>query len=228
MNYEAFISYRRADKEVAEQIFNTLTAMRHRVFFDTESLDAGDFADHIRKAIEESEMVVSILTCDSIRRMVEDPETDMVRLELQECREKDKLVRFFWLHDDEGPQSDLYKMLGQYKDDAFFQWLLGQNITPFKGDEAGVRETCRLVLKAVERDSQRLALKVGDKEYVYYGETRVTWKGAVFPYGQGQMVENSGEDTFLIYEGKPCLKAANRPCTSGQAPFTARKGAASA
>lgn len=35
MNYEAFISYRRADKEVAEQIFKALTEMRHRVFFDT-------------------------------------------------------------------------------------------------------------------------------------------------------------------------------------------------
>jgi len=201
-NYETFISYRRADKEVAEQIFKALTGMRHRVFFDTESLDAGDFAEHIRTAIQDSEMVVSILTCDSIRRMAENPETDMVRLELQECRRADKLVRFFWLRGGDDPQSALYEMLGQYKDDAFFRWLLGQNITPFRGDEAGVREVCRLVLKAVEQGSQRLALKIGDKECVYYGETRVTWKGVVFPYGRGALVENSGEDAFLVYEGE--------------------------
>ncbi len=202
MNYEVFISYRRDNKEVAEQVFKTLTQMRHRVFFDTVSLNAGDFTDHIRKAIGESELVVSILTCDSINRMVEKPETDMVRLELQECRDSNKMVRFFWLCDGEGPQRDLYKMLEQHKDDAFFQWLLRQNITPFQGDEAGVREACRLALKAVELGSQRLVLKVGDKEYVYYGETRVTWKGVAFPWGQGEMVENSGEDTFLVYEGK--------------------------
>lgn len=146
--------------------------------------------------------MVSILTCDSIRRMAENPGTDMVRLELQECRGEDKLVRFFWLRGGDDPQSALYEMLGQYKDDEFFQWLLGQNITPFRGDETGVRETCRLVLKAVEQGSQRLALKVGDKEYVYYGETRVTWKGVVFPWGQGELVENSREDTFLIYDGE--------------------------
>ncbi len=202
MNYETFISYRRADKEVAEQVFKTLTEMRHRVFFDTESLTAGNFADHIRKAIRESEMVVSILTCDSIRRMAENPETDMVRLELQACRGEGKLVRFFWLRGGDDPQSALYEMLEQYKDDEFFQWLLKQNITPFRGNAAGVQETCRLVLKAVEQGSQRLALKVGDKEYVYYGETRVTWKGVVFPYGQGTLVENSGEDAFLVYEGE--------------------------
>lgn len=201
MNYEAFISYRRADKEVAEQIFKALAELKHRVFFDTQSLDAGDFTDHIRQAIQESEMVVSILTCDSIRRMAEDPQKDMVRLELQECRGKDKLVRFFWLQGGDDPQSALYEMLGQYKDDEFFQWLLGQNITPFHGDENGVRETCRLILKAVENGSQRLKLTIRDKEYIYYGETWVTWMGVVFPWGQGTLVENSGEDTFLIYAG---------------------------
>lgn len=62
-NMDVFISYSRSDKQVAEQLYETLTAQGKRVWYDKYNLtDGGLFMDEIRKAIYTTKYFVPILT----------------------------------------------------------------------------------------------------------------------------------------------------------------------
>lgn len=62
-NVDVFISYSRTDKELAEQLYQKLTAQGKRVWFDKYNLtDGGLFMDEIHKAISTAKYFIPILT----------------------------------------------------------------------------------------------------------------------------------------------------------------------
>jgi hypothetical protein len=62
-NMDVFISYSRSDSEVAEQLYETLTAQGKRVWYDRNNLtDGGNFMEEIRKAIRTAKYFVPILS----------------------------------------------------------------------------------------------------------------------------------------------------------------------
>lgn len=71
-NADVFISYSRADKEIAEKLYSNLTNLGLEVWFDKKNLGAGtDFWKDIRYAIRTSKIFVPILT-DSIKKQYRD------------------------------------------------------------------------------------------------------------------------------------------------------------
>lgn len=67
-NMDVFISYSRSNSEIAEKLYETLTAQGKRVWFDRNNLtDGGNFMDEIRKAIRTAKYFVPILS-ESITR----------------------------------------------------------------------------------------------------------------------------------------------------------------
>lgn len=215
MNYEAFISYRRVDTEIAKRIYDTLTEQRHQVFFDVDSLLAGDFTTEIKAAIRDSELVVALLTCDSVQRMVEKPQTDMVRKELKTAQRENRPIQFLWLMEEGGTQSALYDQLAVYPEDELLAWLARQNIMPFTADEDDVRRICGKVLETLEAERRRKfeqlrsatqqdlhqKFAIGERQYSYHGTSRAGIGGKYFPYGEGIMVDESSPFDSLVYEG---------------------------
>lgn len=66
-NFSAFISYRRLDKDYALQIKDALEAKGYSVFIDLEDLPPSEaYPPHIRKAIEESDNFLFLISPDSI------------------------------------------------------------------------------------------------------------------------------------------------------------------
>ena len=62
-NMDVFISYSRSDSDVAEKLYETLTAQGKRVWYDRNNLsDGGNFMEEIRKAIRTSKYFVPILS----------------------------------------------------------------------------------------------------------------------------------------------------------------------
>lgn len=62
-NMDVFISYSRSDSEIAEKLYETLTAQGKRVWYDKNNLtDGGNFMDEIRKAIRTAKYFVPILS----------------------------------------------------------------------------------------------------------------------------------------------------------------------
>lgn len=72
--YDVFISYRRRDgAELAQVVYQSLTARGYRVFMDVRSLPSGRFDTSLLKTIEEAPDFVPVLTPDcSARRPEED------------------------------------------------------------------------------------------------------------------------------------------------------------
>lgn len=72
--YDAFISYRRRDgAELAQVVYQALTARGYRVFMDVRSLPSGRFDASLLKTIEEAPDFVPVLTPEcSARRPEED------------------------------------------------------------------------------------------------------------------------------------------------------------
>ena len=69
---DVFISYSRRDSEMADQLYEALTAQGKRVWYDKENLTAGGrFMDEIRKAIRTAKYFVPILTAN-----IEDEKND--------------------------------------------------------------------------------------------------------------------------------------------------------
>lgn len=215
MIYEAFISYRRVDSAIAKRIYDALTEQRHQVFFDVNSLLAGDFTAEIKAAIRDSELVVALLTCESVRRMADNPQADMVRKELETARQEARPIQFLWLMEEGGAQSALYDQLAAYPEDELLGWLAGQNIMPFAADDGDVRRICGKVLETLEAERRRKfeqlrasthqelhqKFAVGDRQYSYHGTSRLSLNGKSFPYGEGTMVDESSPFAFLVYEG---------------------------
>lgn len=72
-NMDVFISYSRSDSEVAEKLYEALTAQGKRVWYDKNNLtDGGNFMDEIRKAIRTAKYFVPILS-ENIRKEKDDP-----------------------------------------------------------------------------------------------------------------------------------------------------------
>lgn len=62
-NMDIFISYSRSDSEIADRLYEILTAQGKRVWYDKNKLtDGGNFMDEIRKAIRTAKYFVPILT----------------------------------------------------------------------------------------------------------------------------------------------------------------------
>ncbi len=62
-NMDVFISYSRSDSEVAERLYQALTAQGKRVWYDKNNLtDGGNFMDEIRKAIRTTKYFIPIFS----------------------------------------------------------------------------------------------------------------------------------------------------------------------
>lgn len=62
-NIDVFISYSRSDSDVAERLYESLTAQGKRVWYDKHNLtDGGNFMEEIRKAIRTAKYFVPILS----------------------------------------------------------------------------------------------------------------------------------------------------------------------
>lgn len=62
-NMDVFISYSRSDSDIAEKLYETLSAHGKRVWYDKKNLTEGDnFMDEIRKAIRTTKYFVPILS----------------------------------------------------------------------------------------------------------------------------------------------------------------------
>ena len=62
-NVDVFISYSRSDSEIAERLYESLTAQGKRVWYDKKNLtEGGNFMDEIRKAIRTAKYFVPILS----------------------------------------------------------------------------------------------------------------------------------------------------------------------
>lgn len=72
-NMDVFISYSRSDVDIAEKLYETLTAQGKRVWYDKKNLsEGGIFMDEINKAIKTAKYFVPILS-DNITREKNDP-----------------------------------------------------------------------------------------------------------------------------------------------------------
>lgn len=62
-NMDVFISYSRSDSDIAEKLYETLTAQGKRVWYDRNNLtDGGNFMEEIRKAIRTAKYFIPILS----------------------------------------------------------------------------------------------------------------------------------------------------------------------
>ncbi len=62
-----FLSYASERREAAEEIKLALVGSGHRVFFDRDSLPAGDsFHTRIRKGVEESDSLIFLISPESV------------------------------------------------------------------------------------------------------------------------------------------------------------------
>lgn len=89
MEYDVFISYRRAGGEYTAKIIkDELTNRGYNVFFDVESLRSGNFNTKLYSVIENAKDFILVLAPESLKRC--DDENDWVRLEI-ECALKNDL-----------------------------------------------------------------------------------------------------------------------------------------
>lgn len=67
-NMDVFISYSRSDSDVAERLYDILTAQGKRVWYDKHNLtDGGNFMEEIRKAIRTTKYFIPILSENIIK-----------------------------------------------------------------------------------------------------------------------------------------------------------------
>ncbi|NJL71470.1 MAG: toll/interleukin-1 receptor domain-containing protein [Candidatus Competibacteraceae bacterium] len=67
MTYDAFLSYARQDRQIAEQIVERLEAIGLTVWLDTELLPGDRFDIQIFRALEESRAIVAVLSPTAIK-----------------------------------------------------------------------------------------------------------------------------------------------------------------
>lgn len=67
-NMDVFISYSRSDRDIAEQLYESLTAQGKRVWYDKNNLtDGGNFMEEINRAIKTAKYFVPILSDNIIK-----------------------------------------------------------------------------------------------------------------------------------------------------------------
>lgn len=72
-NMDVFISYSRSDADIAEKLYNALTAQGKRVWYDKKNLtDGGRFMEEIHQAIRTAKYFIPILS-DNIEKEKNDP-----------------------------------------------------------------------------------------------------------------------------------------------------------
>ena len=75
LDYQIFVSYRREGGEsLAALLYERLTRMGYRVFYDVESLRSGDFNEKLLGVIEKCEDVLVVLPPNGLDRCIGDPE----------------------------------------------------------------------------------------------------------------------------------------------------------
>lgn len=73
--FDIFISYRRRDAEAhARMLYNDLTRAGYSVFYDHNSLGAGDFIENIRLSIERCQDFVLLLSEQSLGERIQEPD----------------------------------------------------------------------------------------------------------------------------------------------------------
>lgn len=219
MSYEVFLSYRRADTEVATKIYQELVAKRRSVFFDTDALTSGDFEENILTNIKGCNVFVSLLTAESLRRMYENADTDMVRREIEAAKKEIKPKLFFMLLDDPATQKgQLYSTLKAYESDSLFVWLARQNIIECQErDEEhdgvlGIRGVVDKALQGMDGECRSLeATKINERVFIYNGhlfDYGYSFKrdnlvrSRYSPYGSGQAEEVASGREHLLYVGE--------------------------
>lgn len=90
-NYDVFISYRRAGGDVlAKLLYETLRREKYSVFFDHESLSAGEFGEKILRTIQSVNDVIVVLSKDCLQRCKE--KKDWLYQEIAEAIRNDKNI----------------------------------------------------------------------------------------------------------------------------------------
>lgn len=96
IEFDAFLSYSRADKSAASLLREQLESVNMRVFIDSEGLNPGSsWQQKIFEAIEASNRVVTILSDDYVRSKVCQEEFNLA-FALQRKRSKDTLFPVLW------------------------------------------------------------------------------------------------------------------------------------
>ena len=211
MNYEAFISYRRENKDIVDFIYDFLAERGYKVFFDTKSLTVGDFTSEIKCAINDSELIISLLTDRSLERMYQN-ESDMVYLELDMAKNLNKPIIFLWLLADDDNEN-LYNKLEKYNGE-FFDWLKKQNIISFKFNSNSLNDINLKILNALENSlkekfnalctssdiNMHKQVAIGEKTYNYHGTVVVDGK-EIIPYKEGVLENRPPLGYATIYQG---------------------------
>lgn len=205
MGYKVFLSYRRTDTEVATKLYQELSKRGRSVFFDTDALTTGDFKEKILANIQECVLFVSLLTTESLRRMYENANDDMVRREIEAAKKAGKPKLFFMLLDDPATQKgQLYNTLTAYQSDSLFVWLKNQNIIECQAlDEdrsgvLGIQNAVDKVNQSLDGQWQSLKFSSGGVDFIYNGPV---WDDSD-PYGIGRAEEDSSRQERLLYDGE--------------------------
>ena len=92
LDYQIFVSYRREGGEsLAALLYERLTRMGYRVFYDVESLRSGDFNEKLLGVIEKCEDVLVVLPPNGLDRCIDNPE-DWVRREIEHAMQCGKNI----------------------------------------------------------------------------------------------------------------------------------------
>lgn len=90
--HDIFISYRRQDAEAhACMLFRDLTSMGYSVFYDHDTLGAGDFISNILKAIDSCKDFILILSKSALNEKIHDP-NDIMRQEISHALQSKKRI----------------------------------------------------------------------------------------------------------------------------------------
>lgn len=83
--FDIFISYRRSSgSELASLLSLRLSWKNYKIFFDVESLRAGNFGDGLMENVQQSRNFILVLTPNALDRCLDDPEgKDWVRKEIE-------------------------------------------------------------------------------------------------------------------------------------------------
>ena len=124
--YDMFVSYRRDNMGAAEYVYNQLTGQGYQVFLDVQALTAGRFMDEIRRGMEESELVLALLTEQSVQRMAKGP-GDPVWQELDTVRQQNIPITFLWLS---AGETEFQQVMAAHRDGDLLDWIAGHSVTP--------------------------------------------------------------------------------------------------
>ena len=221
--YDMFVSYRRDNMGAAEYVYNQLTGQGYQVFLDVQALTAGRFMDEIRRGMEESELVLALLTEQSVQRMAKGP-GDPVWQELDTVRQQNIPITFLWLS---AGETEFQQVMAAHRDGDLLDWIAGHSVTPVDDLGPSLERAVTQIIQVLEDVRKRrleayrqsdtpeqeerftgddvpesIELTERDVTYRYTGEMRLAGSGEYRPYGRGLLEELSASEERRIFDGQ--------------------------